>query len=91
METITIVDWSIFRYLGGGYDPIKPTGTFIGHPSVNGAASPSTFLTFDAVTLTGKAISGRTYVFERESFQPNGFAKTIEEAVEWIQNNWIKK
>lgn len=85
---IEIHNWYIYRQLGCGYDPIMVEGDLCGHPTIN-HGSPSVFLRFDTETGIGNAKSGRTYRFDRLSFRPTGFAKTSEEAFEWIQKNWV--
>lgn len=91
MSNIIIVcNWNIHRELGCGYDPIVLEGDLNGHPTIN-RGSPGAFLNFNSITGVGQAHSGRVYEFDRKSFEPTGFAKTIEEAFNWISTNWIKK
>lgn len=88
-ESIKVCNWSIYRKLGPGYDPIVLEGELNGHPTID-RGSPGAFWSFNVITGIGLAHSGRTYEFDRESFQSTGFAKTIEEAFEWISINWLK-
>lgn len=87
---IEIQNWYIYRQLGPGYDPIVVEGDLCGHPTVD-RGCPSTFLTFDTVSGIGHGYSGRVYKFDPLSFRPNGFAKNVEEAFKWIQDNWMTK
>jgi hypothetical protein len=88
-NVINVCNWSICRKLGGGRDPIIPEGDLNGHPTVLWG-SPGMFWSFNVITGVGLAHSGRTYEFDRKSFQPNGFARTVEEAFDWLSIHWLK-
>lgn len=88
--TVHIINWSIMRFVGPGYDPIVLHGDFCGHPSLD-RGTPSSFLSFDKKNLLGKSISGKVYILEACSFRPTGFARTLEDACDWIEQNWVRK
>jgi len=91
LMNITIADWSIYRDIRIVGDPVVLGGTLQNHPKFHGFANPGKFKSFNRQNGLAISFSGKMYQFDTTSFQPTDFAKTVEDAFTWIENNWMAK
>lgn len=86
-----LVNWSIIVNMAPIRDHLAIYGLILNHPRLGGEHGiPGTFVSFDRETMTGVSLSGRTWKLDRHSFEPNGNASTLEDALDFIEKNWTK-
>ncbi len=89
---VSLENWSIITNMTAGGDYLAPYGLMIGHPKYDDMyAIPGTFAKFDPIKLTAQSLSGTQYSLNPETFRPNGNAKTLEDAIAFIQSHWVKQ
>lgn len=91
-STVHIINWYIARFWGPYCDPIfLLRGDFLNHLGHRFGSPDSYFLSFDRNKLVAKSVDEKIYMLDTISFCPTGFAHTLEDACDWIEQNWIKK
>lgn len=92
-RVVNLEGWCIITNMSVGGDYPALCGSAWGHPGMrNGdSAIPGAFVSFDRETMIGVSRSGTHWYLDPKSFCPTGNARTLEDALEFIDQHWMTR